>query len=241
MNDNNSQVQEDFASFSAPDPKVAAANRKKQEAAEKKEADLQKRLKPEQLKAASKLTEKMKDENEAVIKADLIQKLTDYMKLIKEYHPERLQWLKIPSTFGAKTSIEQLRIWIRDCQTELGKKGGLDFAMILWKEGFKQLENVSERTGLADLEGLGRVAELSITPRRMPDGEIVPGPATPTLAEFCVYHSAWFSTSVNMRMALLVGNMVQEVHRMNTQRKEGAPDVSQKPASEKSKSKVKDL
>ena len=138
MNDNNMphvQVQDDFASFSAPDPKVAAANAKKQEAARKKEAELQKKLKPQQMKAADDLTKKMKEEDEAVLKADLIQQLHDYMKLIREYHPERAEFLKVPKNFGAKNTVEELRIWIRDVQTELGKKGGLEFAKVLWKEG----------------------------------------------------------------------------------------------------------
>lgn len=67
------------------------------------------------------------------------------------------------------------------------------------------------------------------------------GPAIPTLAEFCVYHSAWFSTSVDVRMALMIGNMIADVARYNKARAEGEPDKSEKAASEKSKSKVKDL
>jgi len=237
---NSNLVQEDFAAFSAPDPKQAAAEAKIREAQMKKEADLEKKLKPQQMKAAAELTEQMKSEQEAVMKADLIQKLHDYLKLMKEYHPERLEFLRIPKNFGAKNSIEELRVWIRDCETELSKKGGLEFAKVLWVEGFKNLELLSEYTP-AKFQGLGQVAELMIRDRQLQDGTIVHGPAIPTLAEFCVYHSNWFQTSVDVRMLLMVGNMLADVHRYNTRREEEGAGPESKPASEKAKKKVDDL
>ena len=106
--------------------------------------------------------------------------------------------------------------------------------------GFKQIEAISEYTP-ARLEGLGHVAELAITSRQLPDGQVIVGPAVPTLAEFCVYHSSWFSTGVDMRMLMMIGNMMADVHRYNVSRDETEPAQTEKPASEKSKNKVKDL
>jgi hypothetical protein len=241
MNSNSAQVTDDFSAFAAPDPKTAAENAKKLAATRKKEADLQKKLKPEQMKAANDLTDHMRSEDEAVLKGDLIQQLHDYMKLMREYHPERLEFLKIPKTFGIKNTVEELRIWIRDIQTELGKKGGLEFAKVIWVEGFKQIETLSVGTP-AKFQGLGQWAELQVTSRQLKTGEIVCGPAIPTLAEFCCYHSNWFSTGVDVRMMLMVGNMLSEIHRHNSQKEEGAPAVPEaKPASKEAKNKVANL
>lgn len=119
------QVSEDMSAFSAPPPEVQAAQRKEREKKQKEAERLQKKVTPGQMKAAQDLTDQMKAEKEAEQKSALIQKLTDMVKLIKEYYPERAQFLKIPKTFGAKNSCEELRVWIADCRAELNKRGGL--------------------------------------------------------------------------------------------------------------------
>ena len=83
----NGQVSSDMEAFSAPPPEVAAKMAKDLAAAKKKEEQASKALKPEQLKMAQKLTDQMNEEQQASVKADLIQKLNDYIKLVKEYHP----------------------------------------------------------------------------------------------------------------------------------------------------------
>lgn len=213
MNNNNAQVSADMAAFSAPPPEQAAKEKK---AREKKEA--QRRVTPEQLKAGEKLSESMKEKMEAEKKAGLIRQLMDYLKLMKEYHPDRVEFLKVPKNFGVKSTIEELHIYIDDIKTELGKKSGLETMKVLWVEGSRVFErfNADDRFGLK-VQGLGQAAQNSVLSRRLEDGSIIPGPAVPTLAEFAVEHAAWFKSSVNWRMFLMAMEMVVGVHRMNSQ------------------------
>jgi hypothetical protein len=161
----------------------------------------------------------MKADQEAGEKAKLIQQLHDYMKHMKEYYPDRLEFVKAPKNFGPKNSVEELRVWVKDIQNELGKKGGFEIVKMLWSEGFKLFEQLNEggRFGL-QVQGLGVVAAQSVMPRQLPDGSIIHGPATPTLAEFAVKHSNWFTSDVDTRVAMMAVELVAGVHRMNTQK-----------------------
>lgn len=232
----NAQVQDDFTAFSQLTPEEVEAERRQQKMAEKKAQE----LRPEQLKAADKMTEQMKEERQAKLKADLIQQGTDYLKLIKEYHPEKLDSLKV-KVFSNKLTVEEMRIAIRDMQTELGKKGGLEFAKVLWVEGFKMFEKVNEdkRFGL-NVTNLGRVAENSVLPRQKEDGTIMPGPAVPTLAEFCVKHSTWFTTDVDVRLLMYAINMISTVHRINEQGP-SLQDAMQQSVPDETRAKMKKL
>lgn len=241
MNDNN-QVTADFAAFAAPPPGEVSELRK---AKERQEAMLkadEKRLKPEQLKAAAKLTDEMKAESEAAEKAKLLQKLNDYMKLVKEFHPERAEFLKVPKNYGVKNTCEELRIYIHDIQTELGKKGGLDMVKMMWAEGFKVFEklNEGERFGL-NVRGLGEAAQMSLMSRKYPDGTVVVGPAVPTLAEFCCKHSTWFTTDVDVRVVLMAVEMVASVHRLNTKQDINVDKAANTPVSKQTEDLMKKL
>lgn len=214
---NNNQVTEDFADFTAPPPEVQEAARKEREKKQKERDKLNKALKPEQIRAAKDLADSFNAEKDAEEKSKLIQQLTDYLKLIKEYHPDRAQYLKVPKTYGPKNSCEELRVWIYDVKAELNKNGGLGTVKMLWVEGWKFFEKANENQRFGyNFNSIGRVAENSVSDRQMPDGSIICGPAVPTLAEFCVEHSSWFSTGVDMRLIMMAFEMAAGVHRMNT-------------------------
>lgn len=211
-------ARQDLDDFSQPDPEVVA-QMAKERAAERKAAErASKPLKAEQIKAAQKLTEDMKADQEAAEKSKLIQKLHDYVKHIREYYPERLEFVKAPKNFGPKNSIEELRVWVKDIENELGKKGSVDFFQIAWIKGFEFFEQLNDqgRFGL-HVEGIGRAAVMQVTPRQLPDKTVVPGPVTPLLAELSIKYSSWFSSSVEARICLQALNMVAAVHRMNTE------------------------
>jgi hypothetical protein len=233
----NAQIADDINLFQQATPEEQAAAARKKAEQKKREQE----LRPEQMKAAEKLTEQLKEEKEAKIKADLIQQGNDYLKLVKEFHPEKWEYMKV-KTFTPKMSVEEMRIAIRDIQNELGKKGGLEFAKVLWVEGFKFFEKVNEdkRFGL-NVTNLGRVAENSVLPRQLEDGTVVQGPAVPTLAEFCVKHSTWFSTDVDVRLFMYAVNMVAMVHRINEQAPADLSQASTKPVSKETKEKMKNL
>lgn len=209
---NEAQVAGDFAAFTAPPPEVMAAQRKAKEKEERT-----KQITPKHIEAAEKLSESVKAQREAEEKALLIRQLLDYIKLMKEYHPERVEFLRVPKTIGVKNTCEELRIWIDDIKVELGKKSGLDHAKMLWVEGSRLFEklNDNQRFGL-NVQGLTQAATNSVLPRRLETGEIIPGPAVPTLAEFAVEHSRWFQSSVDWRMMMMAVEMVMAVHRANS-------------------------
>lgn len=212
------QAGKDFSLFSAPDPKVVAEEKKEKEKAAKTRAAASK-LKPEQTKAAQQLSENLRADVEALEKMRLIDRLNDYMKLFKEYYSDRVEFLKVPKKYGANNSVDELRVWVKECESELGKKNGLDYVKLGWVEGFKLFETINKnrKFGL-DVRGIGGAAAYSIADQE-PDeenGKPVPGPAVPTLAEFSIKYGHWFSSSVEVRMALMAINMIMGVHRANT-------------------------
>ena len=213
------QAAADAAMFSGPAPEELARLAKEREKKAKEREKMEKQLKPKQLELAQELTNSMKDEEEAVEKAKLIQKLSDYMKLIANYHPHLLDQFKIPKTGPSpKHSLEQLRIWIHDVESELGKQGGLDILKMLWVNAFKGWEqlNTDQALGL-NQRGISIYAENMLMSRRTEKGEIIPGPAIPTLAEFACKHSNWFQTSVEWRLGMMVVEMVATVHKVNSE------------------------
>jgi hypothetical protein len=237
----NQQVTADLAAFSEPPPEVLAAQKKEAEARAKKEAANSKALKPEQLKMAQKLTDQMKEEQEAVVKADLIQKLNDYIKLVEEFHPDRVEHLRVKKA-TPKMTIEELRIAIRDIQNDLGKRGALDVVKMGWVNLFKGVEQLNEDSWMGfNSTGAGKMAENMICDRRTAEGEIVPGPAVPTLAEFATKYGHWFSTGVEVRLALMVANTFATIHRINTNAGLNVAAAKATPASEKSAELAKKL
>lgn len=224
MNDNNyTQAQADMAAFAAPPPEEAAKQAKEREKLQKEQAKKVKDLTTAQLKAAERLVDSQREEVEAREKALLLRQLADYMKLMKEYHPDRLEFLKVPKNPSSKTSVDELRLAIQDIKIELGKKNGLDTCKVMWVEGFRWLEQGTTTfdVGLR-LQGLGQIAEHSVLPRKVlnektQEYEIVHGPMIPTLAEFATEHADFFSSSINWRLFLKAAELVVAVHRMNSE------------------------
>lgn len=209
-------ARDDLEAFSAPPPEERIAAEKEAARRAKDDARQAKALRPEQIKMAAKLNEEMKADAEAAEKARLIQQLADYLKLLAEYYPERREYVRAPKNFGPKNSCEELRVWIKEVENELGKQGGLQTLKMAWVEGFKFFEqvNATHRFGL-HVEGIGAVAQRQVSNVQLPDGTVVPGEMTPTLAEFAVKYNSWFSSSVEWRLAMAVMNMVAGVHRIN--------------------------
>lgn len=234
MNDNNQQVTEDFGAFTAPPPEVTAAAVKAKEKA--KEAAAKKASVPkESKKAIDETMLQVKAEKEAAEKSKLLQKISDYQKHIKEYFPERVEFMKVPKNVGPKNTVEELRVYVHDLENELGKKGALEVVKGLWVKGFQAFEklNEHERFGL-NVIGIGTVAQSSVTSRILPGNEMVAGPAVPTLAEFSIKYASWFSTSVEARLAMMVFEIITGVHQMNTQVAPAAAKATTKEASKQS-------
>jgi len=220
---NERHAAEDFSAFTGPDPETAAAMKKK--AASTKEKS---KISPEHLKQAEKLADDLKAEKEAGKKSELIQRISDYIKHIKEFHPERVDFIKVPKTYGPKNTVAELTVWVKDLENELGKRGGLDVAKVVYVEAFSWLEKLNEKTDLG-LKGIETAARMSLANRRyepgtmipgtsrISEGEIVPGPAVPTLAELCVKYSSWMTASVEVRFGLMIANMISGVRRANAQ------------------------
>lgn len=241
MNDNNQQVTEDFGAFTAPPPEVMAAAAKAREKA--KEAAAKKSAIPKDAKKAIDETMlQAKAEKEASEKSKLLQQISDYQKHIREYFPDRVDFIKVPKNVGPKNSVEELRVYVKDLENELGKKGALEVVKGLWIKGFQALEKVNEgeRFGL-NLTGIGSIAAGSVAMRQTQHGELIPGPAVPTLAEFSIKYASWFSTSVEARMVMMVFEMVTGVHQMNTQVQPAAAKATTKEASKQTADLMKDL
>ena len=226
------QVSEDFAAFTAPDP-VKAAEAKKAEAAAKKG---KKETMGQNAKVVDEMSEKAKEDKEAAEKSRLLTQIGDYVKHIKEYYPEREAYIKVPKNLSAKSTIQELKVYVKDLENELGKKGALDIVKGMWVKGLEFFEKVNEdeRFGL-NVTGLGHVARYSVAPRANPLGQNhppLPGPAVPTLAEFSIKYASWFSSSVEARMVMMVFEMISGVHRMNTNQNINVQRASQTPVSQ---------
>ena len=114
-------------------------------------------------------------------------------------------------------SVEELRIAIKDIQNDLGKRGALEIVKMGWVNLFKTVEQVNEDGWMGiNTVGAGKVAQNMVFDRQTPEGDIIPGPAVPTLAEFATKYSHWFSTSVEWRLGFMIVNTFSEIHRINT-------------------------
>lgn len=236
------QATADFGAFTAPDPDFIAAQTAEREKQKKSNAKDDAKLKPAQIKAAKDLADSIQAEKEAGEKFQLIQTLHDYVKLVKEYHPERFEFIKAPKNFGPKNSVEELKFWIKDIQNELGKKGGLDIVKVVWVEGFKFFEKINEGSPFGlNVNGIGTIAANSVTSRMDKDGTILVGPAIPTLAEFCTKHNSWFSSDVDIRTLMMAAELVAGVHRMNTSADINVKKAAETPVSKASEDLMKKL
>jgi hypothetical protein len=241
MNDNQ-QVTEDFGAFTAPPPEVMAAAIKAKEKA-KETASKKSAMPKDAKKAIDETMLQAKAEREAAEKSKLLQKISDYQKHIKEYFPDRVEFIKVPKNVGPKNTVEELRVFVHDLENELGKKGALEVVKGLWVKGFQAFEKLNEgqRFGL-NMTGVGVVAQNSVQNRMIPQtGETVVGPAVPTLAEFSIKYASWFSTSVEARMAMMVFEIITGVHQMNTQVAPAAAKATTKEASKQTADLMKDL
>ncbi len=153
-------------------------------------------------------------EDDTDAKAKILRKINGYQR---EF-PERLVHCKVPKTFGAKATLEELKIHLADIEHELGKSGG--FEMV--KRGFVVLcglvEQGQEKFHVLpyNLTHYGKIAEQSLQDRMMPDGKISEAPMIPLLKEFAVKWDDWFSTRVEARILLEMMGMMAICHKMNT-------------------------
>jgi hypothetical protein len=238
MNNNNAaQVSDDFGAFTAPDP-VIAAEQKKQAQAKKEKGT---KTATNNTKVIDEMSEKIRDEKEAAEKSALLTRIGDYLKHFKEYFPDRVEYLKVPKNLSAKNTVQELRVYVKDLENELGKRGALDYVKMGWVEGLKlfELVNKDEIFGL-NVKGLGQVGQASVLPRQTPHG-IVPGPVVPTLAEFAIKYGSWFSSSVEARVVMMFFELVSGVHRMNTKADFDVQKAADTPVSKKTDDLMKGL
>lgn len=148
-------------------------------------------------------------------KASVLRKIKAY----EREFPEKLANMKTTKATEAKASLEELKIRLKDIEHELGKSGGLDMVRIGFVELCKGIERVQERTNILpyDLTHFGEVAVEAVNPRITADGSVHVGEVVPLLQEFVIKHDDWFSTRVEVRLALQVFSMMSAVDKMNKQ------------------------
>lgn len=161
-----------------------------------------------------KFAEASKVEDDSDAKARILRKINGYQR---EF-PERLVHCKVPKTFGAKATLEELKIHLADIEHELGKSGGLEVA----KKGFVAvcglIEQFQEKTKILpyNLQHYGKIAEQSLQDRMMEDGKVSEAPMIPLLKEFVVKYDDWFSTRIETRILLEMLGMMVICHKFNT-------------------------
>lgn len=245
---NSNQAKDDFSTFSAPDPEVLEARKKEEAEKKKKAAKADAALRPEQLKAAEKFGQQIKEQKEKEVngpehKAYLIETLADLRAHILKYKGEEvLASLRSPKNFGAKNSVEELEVWIAEARRILDSGTAQQTVFMIWREGSKAIE-----AGFKDNEwgimfdGLGEVAAQSLMPRRTAEGVVLPGPAEPTLAELALKYKHWFSASVEVRAVLMFAEMLVTVHRINAQKALNVQEAATTKVSEETASKLNKL
>ena len=213
---NPSQVSEDFSAFAPDSEKTNAelqAMMKQQEKLAKRDA-AQAKITAKQHEAAAKLIEVTKEQDDSDAKAAILRKIDAYQKNFKD----RLQHVKVTKNTGAKASLEELKIHLADIENELGKSGGYAMARALFVNGCQKIEQVEAHYGILgmDLTHLGKVAEQSVSKRKGADGKIEDGPIEPLLQEFVIKYDSWFSTRVEIRLAIAVVELMAATHKMNS-------------------------
>lgn len=160
--------------------------------------------------------------DDADVKAGLLRKIAAYEREFSD----RLDGVKVPKTFGAKASVEELKVRLADIEHELGKSGAMDYV----RQGFvhmcKAIEGFQERSHVLpyNLKNFGDAAVVSVNTYQLPDGSVQVGHMLPLLKEFSIKYSDWFSSRVEMRILVAMAGMMAEVHRINEQ----APEVAKK-------------
>lgn len=213
---NPSQVSEDFSAFAPDSEKTQAelqAAIKQQEKLAKRDL-AQSKITAKQHEAAAKLIETTIEHDESEAKAAVLRKIDSYQKTFKD----RLQHVKVTKTVGAKASLEELKIHLADIENELGKSGGYAVARTLFVNGCTKIEQVEASYGILgmDLTHLGKVAEQSVSKRKNAEGKLEDGPVEPLLQEFVIKYDSWFSTRVEIRLAMAVFELMAATHKMNS-------------------------
>jgi len=238
-----SQVSDDFAAFQQTTPQDASFAKKLREQQEKDAKKAEAALKPKQLEMAQKLIDlgkEQKEEETADLKAPLIRKINAYLKR----YPDRLEHVKIPKTFGVKNTVDELKVFVKDIEHELGKKSGFEIARFAYVEGMKFLESTSATYNPFNLNltNLGKLAEANTAVIVNKDGSRQEGPIAPVLEEFTIKHDNWFSTSVEVRLVITTMELVMACHRMNSPEVQATVKTAQTtPASTTAKNAAKNL
>ena len=203
------QVEADMAAFQQVPPEERKGQEKKQPKTPKEPVRVERKA-----PAAAKPPEMSEDEK-ATKKQKLIAQLTEYVKFIEEFHPDRREYIHLPKKDYLKCSDEELLVAIKGIEAELGKRSGLEFVKMIWVNGLGAFEQAEWLHG-QPLRGLGQAAEMMVQPQRDAKGTpIAHGPAVPTLAEFAVKYSSWFASSVEVRLLLMTTQLIAGVRKAN--------------------------
>lgn len=211
------QVMADMATFADPaantnmdDFKRAAEQREKQMKRDAKQMGVN----AKKIDDLAKFAEATKVEDDTDAKARVLRKINGYQR---EF-PERLVHCKVPKTFGAKATLEELKIHLADIEHELGKHGGLEVAKVGFVYLCGAIEDIQARTKILpyNLEHFGDFGQQCLQDRKMADGSVSQTTMVPLLKEFVVKYDDWFSTRVESRILLELIGLMRVCHKFNT-------------------------
>lgn len=202
-------IASDFQNFPQAVPETAKeikARKANREAMAKRDKQIEER----QFKAAEKLvaaTKEKDQEDERAAELDerikVIRKIRSYVKAF----PDSLREFSLTPAKEAKMSLEELRIHLQDIENHLGKRGGTDLLVTMFKEGFTNLEWFNMVIGNPfnlNLTNMDKVVQAQMKPK-----------FEPLFTELICKYENLFSMSVEARLVIAVAETVMTVNRVN--------------------------
>ncbi len=200
-----SLIDEDFASFSQQVPPTEAelkAEAKKRAAAEKAAAP------KGPTKAQMNATLKM---GAAEQHAEELEEKLMLVRRIKQYHAkfgDRIS-TKLPKTFGAKQTLEELKEMLRSIELDLSSAGATMTCTTLLAAALQGVQHLSVLYPAMDVRLSGPRADLMQTFAAQQSTWM------PIVEEFAIKYERWFAVGVEKRALFYIASLVLLVNRAN--------------------------
>lgn len=178
-------------------------------------------------------------EDDSEAKASVMRKINAY----EREFPEQLGEVKTTKQFAAKATLEEMKMKLADIEHELGKGAAFSFVTTGYQQACATIERIQASNPILpwNITNLGEASKLASSVYQLPDGSIHKGHMIAPLKELSIKYSDWFSQRVEVRIILGTIQMMQEVHRINTEGPKVAKAAQEKKAPPKAAAAAKNL
>jgi len=178
-------------------------------------------------------------EDDSEAKASVMRKINAYEREFSE----QLSEVRTTKQFAAKASLEEMKMKLADIEHELGKGAAFSMVVAGYQQACATIEKVQAKTPFLpwNIANLGEASKLASSVYQLPDGSVHKGNMIAPLKELSIKYSDWFSQRVEVRIILGTIQMMQEIHRINTEGPKVAQAANEKKATAKTAAAAKNL